>query len=208
MIPERKPTYRPQRLSLIQAPSLRYSFSSLLSQSGSPLSSTLKPLAQARKPILRYVARLSLDTVLSRSQLSLLPRYSSESEALAVNLSTDFQPRKTWVATESELDAFGKMTKPRKARNSVILQRPPSLLIRDTPVPEQPPVPVFTRSESLEACKRSTQPRKRYINLPKLPFGQHLDYNEETDIRNKIVSKRWKAWKRETKPLPKVPTEF
>lgn len=210
---KQRPAYRPQRMSLQPSSSLHFPLSLLLSQSDSPLDSTaapasaLKPLTQAQKPVLRYAARLSLSTILTQAQLKMLPRYSSEPETLAqnaVNLSTDFQPRKTWIATEKDLDALDKLTKPRKPRNSVILHRPPSLLISETLVSEQSAGSELTRSISFEAHKRSSQPRKLYINLPKLPFGHHLTYNEETDIRNKIVSRRWKAWKRDVKPLRRV----
>jgi hypothetical protein len=58
---------------------------------------------------------------------------------------------------------------------------------------------------SAEKKKKALFHPKKYINLPKLPFGQHSSYKEETDIREKIVSQRWKAWKRQqhTKSIPK-----
>jgi hypothetical protein len=148
-----------------------------------------------------------MSVVLPETQLKLLPRYRSETDTstqVAADTSADsIQPRKTWSGTENELDAFSKMNRPRKYRFSFIAQQLPSLLTSETPAPDQPLAPELPRSVSLEAPKRSPQPRKLFINLPKLPFGKHLAYNEETAIRNKIVSKRWKAWKRASKPVPR-----
>lgn len=213
MNPSQKPSNRLQRMSLQPSSSLRYSLSLLLPQSGSHQNhptvhlSALKSLASIRKPILKSAAKLSMSVVLPETQLKLLPRYLSETETStqgATDTSAEsIQPRKTWSGTENELDAFNKLNKPRKYRFSFIAQPLPSLLTSETPAPDQPLAPELPCSVSFEAPKRPTQPRKLFINLPKLPFGKHLAYNEETAIRGKIVTKRWKAWKRVSKPVPR-----
>ena len=209
MNPCLKPSNRPPRMSLQPSSSLRYSLSLLLPQSDSQLSHSTahlgarKSLASICKPILRSAANVSK---LPETQLKLLPRYRSDTDTstqAAVDTSAgSIQPRKTWCGTENELDAFTKLNRPRKNRLSFIAQQLPSLPTSETPTLEQPFAPELTKSVSFEAFKRSSQPRKLYINLRKLPFGKHLAYNEETAIRNKIVSKRWKAWKRASRPKP------
>lgn len=112
---------------------------------------------------------------------------------------------KVYSDTEEELDALEKMVKPRRLRNSFAC-------LPSRPLPELRPLepqktPVFLEVDSdssFERKKKEQFQTMKFLNLPKLPFGQHSSYNEETDIRGKIVSQRWKAWKRQQKAVPRL----
>jgi hypothetical protein len=105
--------------------------------------------------------------------------------------------------TEKELDELERMLMPRRVRRGSVCVLPSLPLLVEEPKPEKHTVWLDISSD-IDANKRkkeATKP-KRYINLAKLPFGKHSSYNDETDIRTKIVSKRWKAYKRDNKPKP------
>ena len=103
--------------------------------------------------------------------------------------------------TEMELDALDRMVQPRIKRRSSISDLPPLQPRVMQPEQKYHWVHITVDEDLAEKTKKKTQPvrGKRYINLPKLPFGSHLSYNQEGNLREKIVSKRWKAWKREEK---------
>ena len=111
---------------------------------------------------------------------------------------------KVYVETEEELDALEKMVRPHRLRNT--LAELPS-----KPLPELYESEIHETAVFLEVDLDSSGERKKkehlhpmkFLNLPKLPFGQHSSYNEEASIREKIVSQRWKAWKRQPKAVPK-----
>lgn len=89
------------------------------------------------------------------------------------------------------------MIRPRRVRHS-FAALPALPLPEDNPQPKHEVVMLeIERETSAEKRKKALLHPKKYINLPKLPFGQHSSYNEETNIRGKIVSQRWKAWERE-----------
>ena len=111
---------------------------------------------------------------------------------------------KVYVETEEELDALEKMVRPHRLRNSFAE-------LPSKPSPEPYESEVHKTAVFLEVDLDSSGERKKkehlhpmkFLNLPKLPFGQHSSYNEETSIQEKIVSQRWKAWKRQPKAVPK-----
>ena len=107
---------------------------------------------------------------------------------------------KRWTETESDLDDLEKQLKPRQSRrNSVTLTT--KLPIFETVQTENTPnSPIFTGIPvEIEGIPKKKQPLKRlkYVNLPKLPFGSHSSYNDDSEFREKIVSHRWKAWMRQ-----------
>ena len=107
--------------------------------------------------------------------------------------------------TEAELDALEKLVRPRRLRHS-FAALPALPLPEDNVQPKRECVMLEIEWDTkAEENKKAFLHPKRYINLPKLPFGQHSSYNEETDIQGKIVSQRSKAWKRQQtkKLLPK-----
>lgn len=107
--------------------------------------------------------------------------------------------------TEGELDALERMIRPRRLRCS-IAALPALPLPEDNVKPKNRGVMLEMEMDTSEEKKKKAPFHpKKFINLQKLPFGQHSSYNKETDIREKIVSQRWKAWKRQqhTKSMPK-----
>ncbi len=105
--------------------------------------------------------------------------------------------------TEKELDELERMLMPRRVRRGSACTLP------CLPLPTEEPKPVrqcvwldISLESGANIRKKEAMKPKCYINLAKLPFGKHSSYNDETNIRTKIVSKRWKAYLRDNKPKP------
>ena len=105
---------------------------------------------------------------------------------------------KIWCETESELDSLHASLKPRKSRGSFSLANITANLPESSSEPEEETGKSFCLLPWVEKPKKTSPgPEKKvFVNLPKLPFGCHKSYNDETEIRGLIVTKRWKAWRR------------
>jgi len=200
---------RRQSLSTTLAASKVLSLSTLPSTSG-----LLHPniLIESKTNVLlcQKPAIPSLHSLPSHTELPVtanLSRHRRDSEVIAFVLNKTFAETPTAPdksETEQELDALEVMLRPRRARHGSFCPLPTVLLPEEEPKLEKSRVWLDISLDSdFNRRKKATLAPRRYINLPKLPFGKHSSYNDETNFRTKIVSKRWKAWKREDKPIPK-----
>lgn len=187
-----------QSVDITLSSSKRFSLSPLPSTSGLPH----LHIPGASRPALFHIK--SSPSCVEIPIVSNASRHRRDSEIVAQVLNKTFTESTTGAGkseTEQELDALEIMVRPKGLRRGSVCLLPTVLLPEEDPKPEKSCV-WLDISQDLDFIRRRKEALapKRYINLPKLPFGKHSSYNEETDIRAKIVSKRWKAWKREEKP--------
>ena len=108
-----------------------------------------------------------------------------------------------WKETEQELDLLEAATKPRTLNmpKRLMLHRAShshiNVSVIEPPCDSVPDSRVYLAYSPEKPVKAASGSPKVFVNLPKLPFGSHKSYNEEGNIRALIVSKRWKAWRRE-----------
>ena len=111
---------------------------------------------------------------------------------------SDAKPRlsKIWTETEHEIDLLELALRPRVSRQAIVVPQAVAAPVSSVKYLEREDYYLYPwLAKSKNRRLRSTP--KVFINLPRLPFGKHRSYNEEKDIRELLVSSRWKAWRRE-----------